>query len=128
MSALAVVDPKKRTSLSGPVSGDPWAVIDGWCQSSGYKLIEGAGTSTRTFQKGSGFLVAPMKVAFSYEGGALAVQAWIAPTFFARLMAFFILPAEMHVGSGGFVAVLPRNMARKAINEVLGQLKLPLIS
>ena len=128
MSALAVVDPKKRTSLSGPVSGEPWAVIDGWCQSSGYKLIEGGGASTRTFQKGSGFLVAPMKVAFSYEGGNMAVQAWIAPTFFARLMAFFILPAEMHVGSGGFVAVLPRNMARKAINEVLGKLQLPLIS
>ena len=128
MSALAVVDPKKRSAVSGPVSGEPWAVIDAWCQTSGYKLVEGAGTSTRTYQKGSGFLVAPMKVAFSLEGTSMAVQAWIAPTFIARLFALFIIPAEMHVASGGFVMVLPRNMARKAINEVLGQLKLPLIS
>jgi len=33
----------------------------------------------------------------------------------------------MHVNSGGFKMVLPRNMARNAINPVLGQLGLPLI-
>ena len=128
MSALAVVDPRKRTSVSGPISGDVWAIIDAWAPGAGYRVIEGGGTATRTYQKGSGFLVAPMVAMFSLNEGTLSMQAWIAPTFFARLMALFILPAEMHVGSGGFVAVLPRNMARKAINEVLGQLKLPLIS
>ncbi|MDP2271043.1 MAG: hypothetical protein Q8N23_09425 [Archangium sp.] len=128
MSALAVVDPKKRTSLSGPVSGDPWAIIDAWAPGAGYRVVEGAGTATRTYQKGSGFLVAPMMAAFSFTGGTLSMQAWIAPTFFARVFALFLIPASMHVNSGGFVMVLPRNMARKALNEVVGQLGLPLIS
>lgn len=128
MSALAVVDPKKRSSVSGPVSGDPWGIIDVWGKQSGFDLVEGGGTSTRTYQKGSGFLVAPMKAMFTLEGGTLAVQAWVAPTFFARLFALFLIPAEMHVNSGGFVMVLPRNMARKPINEVLAQLKLPQIA
>ena len=127
MSALAVVDPKKRSTVSGPVSGDPWAVIDAWCQSSGYRLIEGGGTPTRTYQKGSGFLVAPMKVRFAFEGTSMTAQAWVAPTFFARLFALFLVPAEMHCNSGGFVMLLPRKMMRKTINEVLGQLQLPLI-
>lgn len=128
MSALAVVDPKKRTSLSGPVSGDPWAIIDAWAPGAGYRLTEGAGTATRTYQKGSGFLVAPMMAAFSLDGSTMHFQAWIAPTFFARLFALFLIPASMHVGSGGFVMVLPRNMARKVLNELMGKLGLPLIS
>ena len=127
MSALAVVDPKKRSTVSGPTSGEPWGVIDAWCQTSGYRLLEGAGSPTRTYQKGSGFLVAPMKVIFALEGTSMTAQAWVAPSFFARLFALFLIPAEMHCNSGGFVMVLPRNMMRKAINEVLGQLALPLI-
>ena len=127
MSALAVVDPKKRSFVSGQVSGDPWAIIDAWSQPSGFRLIEGGGTTTRTYQKGSGFLVAPMKAMFSLAGDQLSMQAWVAPTFFARLMALFLVPAEMHINSGGFVMVLPRNVARKPINELLGQLRLPLI-
>lgn len=127
MSALATVDPKKRSSVSGQVSGDPWSVIDAWSKTSGYNVIEGAGTTTRTFQKGSGLLVAPMKVMFSLSGNAMSVQAWVAPTFLARLFALFLIPDEMHVNSGGFKMVLPRNMARNAINPVLGQLGLPQI-
>ncbi len=128
MSALAVVDSKQRTSLSGPFSGDPWPVVDAWAPGAGYRLVEGAGTQTRTYQKGSGFLVAPMFAAFSFTGSTLSMQAWIAPTLFARLFALFLIPASMHVNSGGFVMVLPRNMARKALNEVVGKLGLPLIS
>ncbi len=128
MSALAVVDPRKRTSVSGPISGDVWAIIDAWAPGAGYRVIEGGGTATRTYQKGSGFLVAPMVAVFSLNEGTLSMQAWIAPTFFARLFALFLIPASMHVNSGGFVMVLPRNMARKALNEVVGKLGLPLIS
>lgn len=127
MSALAVVNPKKRSFLSGPVSGDPWTIINAWSQTSGFNLVEGGGTTTRTYQKGTGFLVAPMKVMFSLAGDQLSMQAWVAPTFFARLMALFLVPAEMHINSGGFVMVLPRNVARKPINELLSQLRLPLI-
>lgn len=68
-----------------------------------------------------------MKAAISVNGTALTLQAWVAPTFLARLFALFLIPAEMHVNSGGFKMVLPRNMARKPINELLSQLGVPLI-
>lgn len=127
MNALTQVDPSKRSTVTGTVNGDPWPAIDAWSKTSGFNLIEGAGTATRTYQKGSGLLVAPMKAAISVSGSALTLQAWVAPTFLARLFALFLIPAEMHVNSGGFKMVLPRNMARKPINELLGQLGLPLI-
>lgn len=127
MNALTQVDPSKRSTVTGTVSSDPWSVIDAWSKSSGFDLIEGAGTTTRTFQKGSGFLVAPMKAAISVNGTAFTLQAWVAPTFIARLFALFLIPAEMHVNSGGFKMVIPRNMARKPINELLAQLGVPQI-
>ncbi|MFT3710020.1 MAG: hypothetical protein QM817_20500 [Archangium sp.] len=127
MNALTQVDPSKRSTVTGTVSSDPWATIDAWSKSSGFDLIEGGGTTTRTYQKGSGFLVAPMKAAISVNGTAFTLQAWVAPTFLARLFALFLIPAEMHVNSGGFKMVLPRNMARKPINELLAKLGLPQI-
>jgi hypothetical protein len=127
MSGLAQVDPSKRSTVTGTVASDPWAAIDAWSKTSGFALVEGAGTGTRTYQKGSGFLVAPMKAAISVNGTAFTLQAWVAPTFLARLFALFLIPAEMHVNSGGFMMVLPRNMARKPINELLAQLGVPQI-
>jgi hypothetical protein len=38
-----------------------------------------------------------------------------------------MLPAEMHIRSGGFRAVLPRKIARGAVNELLAQVGAPLI-
>ncbi|MBL8916024.1 MAG: hypothetical protein JNM17_35320 [Archangium sp.] len=127
MNGIVQVDPSKRSTVTGTVNGDPWGTIDAWSKSSGFNLIEGGGTQNRTYQKGSGFLVAPMKAAISVNGSSLTLQAWVAPTFLARLFALFLIPAEMHVNSGGFKMVIPRNMARKPVNELLAQLGVPQI-
>jgi hypothetical protein len=125
--SLVVADPKKRSTVSGPVSSDPWATIDAWAPGAGYKLISGAGTPTRTYQKGSGFLVAPMMLIASLEGTNLTIQGWVAPTFLARLFALFLIPAETNIGTSGFVMVIPRRMANKVVNGLLTQLGLPTI-
>ena len=37
------------------------------------------------------------------------------------ILSLFMLPAEMHIRSGGFRAVLPRKIAREAVNDLLRQ-------
>jgi hypothetical protein len=49
------------------------------------------------------------------------MQAWLPISIFARIAALFLLPAEMHIRSGGFRAVLPRKLARNAVNDLLAQ-------
>lgn len=125
--SLVTADPKKRSTVSGTVAGDPWPVIETWAQANGYAVIAGQGAPSRTWQKGSGFLVAPMKLVTSLEGSTLTVQGWVQPTFLARLFALFLIPAETNIGTDGFVMVIPRRMANKAVNGLLGQLGLPTI-
>lgn len=124
---LVQSDPKKRSTVSGTVTTDCWAAIDTWAPPNGYKLVAGAGTNTRTYQKGTGFLVAPMMLVASLEGTTLTVQGWVQPTFLARLFAFFLIPAETNIGTDGFVMLIPRRMANKAVNELLTGLGLPRI-
>jgi hypothetical protein len=118
---------KKRSTVSGTISGDPWPVIDAWAQPNGYKVVAGAGSTTRTYQKGTGFLVAPMMLVASLQGTTLTVQGWVQPTFLARLMALFLIPSETNIGTDGFVMIIPRRMANKAVNGLLTQLGLPTI-
>lgn len=127
MSQLAVVDPSKRSQVAFPVQSEPWNTIAAWAKKWDYRLIETATPTTRLYQRGIGFLTAPMRAAFSLDGGQLTVQAWVHVPLFNRIFAFFLIPAEMHVGSGGFRLVIPRNMARKAMNELLPQLGGPAI-
>lgn len=121
-SALTKYDPAKRSVSSFPVHGDPWQAVAAWAQSKGYQPREPQTGNTKLFQKGSGFLTAPVRVQFTFENGVMHVQAYLKISLFARISALFMLPAEMHVNSGGFRAVIPRNMARKSINELLSQM------
>lgn len=125
--SIVAADPKKRSTVTGTVSGPPWAAIDAWAGPAGYKLVSGAGTDTRTYQKGTGFLVAPMMLVAHLQGTSLTVQGWVAPTFLARLFALFLLPAETNIGTDGFVMIIPRRMANKAVNGLLSQLGMPTI-
>jgi hypothetical protein len=69
-----------------------------------------------------------MRAQFSYDGaGTMQMQAWLPINLFARIAALFMLPAEMHIRSGGFRAVLPRKIARNAVNELLQQVGAQLI-
>lgn len=122
MSELApYVDPNKRSVVTFSMAGDPWPTIATWAQR--HKFLPRAPQTgdVKLFQKGSGLWTAPMRAQFTRRGEHVEMQAWVHNPLFARIMALFILPAEMNVRSGGFRAVLPRNIARKAVNELLAQ-------
>ena len=117
--------PDKRTTVVFQVAQDPWQVIAAWAQAKKYYAVSAlppGGAGSVSFQKGSGFWVAPMMCAISVNPPQVTVQAWVRGTFIARLFSFFILPAEMGVASGGFRGALPRKMARGHINELMQQL------
>lgn len=118
--AFPPVDENKRSVVVYPVKGDPWPVIAAWAQQHKFMPREPQTGNTKLFQKGSGFWTAAMRAQFTYDGmGSMQVQAWLPISLFARIAALFMLPAEMHIRSGGFRAVLPRKMARTAVNELL---------
>ncbi len=115
-----------RTTLTIPQNGDIWPIIDTWAAETGYKLKENRG-SERLYQKGTGFLVAPMMLKVVSSGGQATLEAWIRVGTFVRLMALFLVPSEMGIQSGGFKLVIPRKTARTAVNKLLPRLGAPLI-
>lgn len=121
---LTVATTGNRTVLRFSKSNDIWPIVDAWAARTGYRLVSPGGAH-RVYQKGTGFLVAPMICELAVEGDVVTISAWVRMNLFVRLMALFMLPAEMGIQSGGFRAVLPRNIARKAVNELLGELGQP---
>jgi hypothetical protein len=114
----------KRTTIKFPWEGDIWPIIDAWAGENGYRPKSALGAE-RTYQKGTGFLVAPMMLKVKQDKQETEIQAWIRANLLVRLMALFILPAEMGIESGGMRGVLPRNIARKAVNALLAKLRQP---
>jgi hypothetical protein len=131
-----LADAERRTTLVFQTPVDPGPVIQAWAASTGYRQVEGGAGPTAIYQKGSGFWVAPMMLAITrgslagepVASSQLTLQAWVRAGFFVRLMSFFILPAEMHVRSGGMRAMLPRKIARSAVNQLLAHLGQPPIA
>ena len=125
--ALVPVDPSRRSVVTYAVTGDPWPTIGAWAQQHGFHPREPQTGNAKLFQKGMGLFTAPMRAQFTHTGNTVEVQAYLNIGLFARIMALFMLPAEMNVRSGGFRAVLPRSMARKAVNVLLAQVGAELI-
>lgn len=120
-TALVPVDPNKRSLVTFATQGDPWPTIAAWAQRHKFLPRAPQTGSVKLFQKGSGLWTAPMRAQFTQRGDQMELQAWVHNPLIARIFALFILPAEMNIGSGGFRAVVPRNIARKAVNELLAQ-------
>ena len=116
----------KRTTIQFDTNGDIWPVVERWASDNGYRPKQSNGHE-RLYQKGTGFLVAPMMLKVRHAGQETNVEAWISTNIVSRAMSLFILPAEMGIASGGFKAVVPRSMARKAVNTLLAQLGQPAI-
>ncbi len=119
---------ERRTIIDFTIDNEEetWKVINQWAQENNYKPKESTGQG-KLFQKGTGFLVAPMMFEVTIEGQALHMEAWIRANLLNRIFSLFILPAEMGIPSGGIKAVAPRKIARKAVNKLLEQLGQPLI-
>jgi hypothetical protein len=123
--ALTTVDSNKRTAVVWSVRGDPWPTIAAWAKKHRFLPREPQTGNVKLFQKGSGFWTAAMRTQFTQRGDQIELQAWLPISIFARIAALFMLPAEMHIRSGGFRAMLPRKMARDAVNELLREVGAP---
>src|SRR5260370_37148814 len=118
---------ESRTQITFPQGADFWPTVERWAGAHGYSARESSGPA-KLYQKGVGFLVAPMMLSIRQENGQVVMEAWVRCNLFIRLSSFFILPAEIGVQSGGFKAVLPRKIARDAVNALLQQLGVPLVT
>jgi len=124
-TALTTIDSDKRSVVNFQLRGDPWPTIAAWAQKHKFMPREPQTGNVKLFQKGSGFWTAAMRAQFTQRGDQMELQAWLPIGIFARIAALFMLPAEMHIRSGGFRAVLPRKIARNAVNELLQQVGAP---
>lgn len=118
---------ENRTRLSFTMGTDIWPTIERWAADTGFRLLEST-DSRRLYQKGRGFLVAPMMFEIYNRDGEIDLQAWVRANLFVRLFALFLIPPEMGIRSGGFKMVAPRKIARNAINKLLtelGQTQIP---
>lgn len=103
---------------------DPWPIIDAWANETGYRVISGQGPN-RVYQKGHGFLTAPMMLQIEHAENRVRLAAWIRVNLLVRITALFLIPAEMGIESGGFKLVVPRSMARTRINKLMERLNQP---
>jgi hypothetical protein len=113
-----------KTTVSFKHTQDIWPIVEGWARENGFNVIETAPTG-KLYQKGMGLMVAPMMLRVSDNEGQCTLEAWVRANLFVRLMALFLVPAEMGIESGGFKMVAPRLIARKAVNKLLAQLGRP---
>jgi hypothetical protein len=117
---------KPRTRIEFKFAGDPAPVIERWAAENGFQAAPLTGTR-QLYQKGLGIVVAPMMLQVDRQGDDVVIEAWIRFNQFVRAMSLFILPAEVGVESGGFIAVVPRTIARNAVNKLMPLLKQPRI-
>ena len=117
----------KRTILDFEYSDKVKSIVEDWAQDHDYK-IKGMQGDLSLFQRGSGFWTAPMMFAYKQQKKAIHIEAWVRTPMLNRIMALFLIPAEMTIRSGGFKGVVPRNIARKDVNALLERLGQPLIT
>jgi len=113
-----------RTRRDFTASEPIWPKVEAWAATAGFHPRQ-SGASSRLYQRGKGFWVAPMMVEAGQDGERAQVQAWVRANLFVRAMSLFILPREMGVESGGFRARIPRSMARRSVNDLLSSLGQP---
>ena len=108
----------KRTRINFRCENPIWPTVEKWAAENGYKPVF-QNSAERIFQKGVGFLVAPMMLSISQKREEVKGEAWIRAGMLVRIFSLFMLPAEMGIESGGIKGMLPRKIARAAVNKLL---------
>ncbi len=115
---------KARTEIDFDADQDVQKVIEDWAEQHDYKFSR-MEDDMRLYQRGSGFWTAPMLLAFRQTGAHVHIEAYVFAPLFNRVISLFMVPEESHIESGGFVASIPRSLARKDVNELLMTLGQP---
>jgi hypothetical protein len=112
-----------RTEIDFERVEDIQKIVDDWAEQHGYKFLE-MEEDMRVYQRGKGFWTAPMRLGYRQTGERVHMEAYVFAPLLNRLVSLFLVPKECNIESGGFVASVPRAMARKDVNallETLGQ-------
>jgi hypothetical protein len=108
-----------RTIRDFQVGFDISQAVDGWAAANDYTLREVLPDGTRRYQRGHGLLVLAMPLTIRQSGNNVHLEAWVHASLWSRVGSFFLLPADLGIESGSFRGVLPRNIARGAVNQLL---------
>ncbi|ALN87432.1 hypothetical protein IEQ11_19180 [Lysobacter capsici] len=95
---------------------DVYAMVDAWAASNGYVLKRSEGDA-RKYQKGSGFLTAPMFLELNRVGATYSIKSYV------RINGF-VLHGDVGLAGDGFLVKLPRSIAKKAQNQLFQSLEL----
>lgn len=95
---------------------DVYAMVDSWATSNGYVLKRSEG-GLRKYQKGSGFLTAPMFLELDRVGEKYSIKSYV------RINGF-VVHGDVGLAGDGFLVKLPRSMAKKAQNQLFQSLEL----
>lgn len=117
-----------RTVRDFQVGFDVGPIVDAWAQAHNYGFRGVSPDGTRNYQRGNGIVTGSMPLSIRQVGSAVHLEAWIHANLVARISAIFLIPSDMGIESGGVRGVLPRNMARNAVNALLAQLAQPPIA
>ncbi len=117
---------KARTEIDFSYTGEAQKVVEEWAATHQYSFKEKI-EDIHVYQRGTGFWTAPMRLEGSQHGEHVHLEAYIYAPLLNRLMALFLIPEETHIESGGFVASVPRAMARKDVNDLLKMFGQPLL-
>lgn len=116
-----------RTIRDFYVPTNIWPTVEQWAENEGFRLLDDDGVKRR-YQKGRGLLIFPTMFEMSLSEGNVHLEAWVRADILNRAVSMFILPEESRIDSGGFAAILPRNVSREAVNRLLVKIGQPLIS
>jgi hypothetical protein len=116
----------RRTTRQFNYHGNLWYAVDKWAYESGYKQIQANGNER--LYKFSSMMVSMGMLKISYQNQEVYLESWVGMSFFTRFRTFFIMPAEVGIGSGSLVAAVPKGIVRKQINLLLNQLGQPPIA
>ena len=114
-----------RTIRDFQVGFDISQAVDGWAAANHFGFRGVLPDGTRCYQRGNGILTGAMPVTIRQAGSNVHLEAWIHANLLARISALFLIPADMGIESGGVRGVLPRSMARNAVNQLLAFLGQP---
>lgn len=112
-----------RTLRDLPLTNETWPRIDAWAAQQQFRLTQTLPMG-RVYEKGTGIFVAPMAVSVENTAYGVHLESWIKLNTFVRLCWLFLAPPELTI-DGGFVAMIPRRMARTAVNQLLASLGQP---
>jgi hypothetical protein len=116
-----------RTIRDFYVPTNIWPTVERWAEKEGFRLLDDDGIKRR-YQKGLGLLILPTMFEMSLNEGNVHLEVWVKADMLNRIVSMFILPEESKLDSGGFAAILPRNVSREAVNRLMVQIGQPLIT